>query len=980
MKIPYMPPEFQIPEDQHFHTPATGGVDRATPKSQVNPGTLADCLNYEAGLESGYQPLSGLLNYTGRGYTVPKTFLKATVDGSVTYNSKTVADYEPGGIYFIGSYDNVLERTTITAKVRFLYTEEVSGDDIAYFDVVEGNMYAFQSWAGKLQLIQDSTVGGPGAIGEVGASSDGIVLDNDRTEVSVDFDDYDTLHTAIATELATGNTSPTGAGISGLFFFNEDLYAVDGDSGELYTTTGEFELSAAPTWSQVDLGYEVRFDAGEIEPVTFYSREFLEDSLEDQDDVEDIPGNSASSVSTSGAPGTGAGPATDGGGWLEPENANDFTTAGSFAAAYRRFLVTGTKETKILRLKGFNEALSELITSNTASPVGIEVEVKYGFDVDSGVSGTGKMLEAYLTGLGTSNNEANTTSRTANGTLHTVTLGGSTDTWGTTEFSKYKLLEDSFGVDLKFDMTCSSGASSSAPWMVALVEHVKVTVYFENATATIYFWNGASDVSTATLVNVSLTENSFVQGNAEGYMTLYSPSSAGSIVDGLEIRTAASGAGNLIGVTDGAASENTLPTLQEMVDANALMVTKEINFFIDESKEAIYGTTAASPAFHFNGTHFWFIRTPVTAGKDKPRYLVENQNSLVLSFDSGSILVSPPGKPNVFSGVLGATEFGFSERITGLNKLNGTALGIWCAESVHALVGTSVNNYTPQIISANSGALDYTIADMGQPIYTDFRGISNIQASQTYGDFSWGRLTYLIGSYIQNKIQDKTEALSASTDVVCAIPVRNKNQYRLYFRDGYIVTMTMSGADGSQPQMTFQNYGGDSQNTTYVPTAHASMITSKGKEVVAIGTGSGNIYIVDAGNPGIYTSGGVTTYPYRLTFNPFFAGAPFLNINYSEVMIHLKSAGFETFTTKAGVNFLEPDANEDSETITLGSSSNTVNLDLPFNRVSTHLANITDGFTLEITGTANGRPSHIIQALTYKGVPLSDENNSSKTY
>jgi len=162
--------------------------------------------------------------------------------------------------------------------------------------------------------------------------------------------------------------------------------------------------------------------------------------------------------------------------------------------------------------------------------------------------------------------------------------------------------------------------------------------------------------------------------------------------------------------------------------------------------------------------------------------------------------------------------------------------------------------------------------------------------------------------------------------------------------------------------------------------AFATNVTSNGLERLVVGTEDGEIFLLDQGNPGYAYQGQYIPWTYSLTMNPFFADAPFLNIKYNEVMVHMKTAGRENIEGFSGVNFLLPDENEMKDSISIGNDTTEINVDRIPSRVSTHLPNVTDGFSLSISGTTEGYPAHIIQALTYKITGLSDANRQPKTY
>lgn len=813
------------------------------------------------------------------------------------------------------------------------------------------------------------------------------LVPNTGEEYSGTFADYNTLYESIVEGLATGNTSPAGSSaVTGLFFFDDVLYASYdvGSNSRLYKTSTNQEITANPVWEAVDMGFSAQFENATRDFTTYYDRKFLEDSVSTPDPIADQLPSLIESTPVIGQVDSPSNPFPRNA-WFPLDNEMDGTENVPVSYTSSGLL---WNPTPVLNLKGF---INPEDVPEKVNIVGIKVDVRFRYEMSTATGGPNpnlraKMKLATLSGVGTTTNKAPATEVTGNNSVSTsfatTTIGGATDTWGATKLTRSNLISDDFGVNLQWDLYSGTLSSSSPPRKTVEVAWVKVTVYFENASETVYFWNGASDVASGDVVNVCITDGSYQSETADGYITLYNVTgSAGTDLASTEIRTAASGGGEVIGTGVGLLTANRLPSSAEMKANNSLMVTKEINFFIDPEKNALYGATGAGPAFHFNGLHFWFIRTPVPEGKDKPRYVIDNQLSLVLSYDSGSILISPPGQPSVFSGLLGATEFGFfGKPITGMLKIGGTALGIWTETSIEALVGTTVNNYTTQTIADNTGAINYTVVDAGQPLFADFRGISNVQAAQTYGDFSWGRVSYAISPLLQRKIQDKSNPFNVEEDIVCAIAVRNKGQYRLYFKNGEIITMTLFGPDGSAPMFTTQHFGTTANPTRFVPSAYAVNVSSTGKETIAIGTDSGGIYILDEGNPGIALSTGLESFNFNLTFNPFHAQAPYANLKIPEVMVHLKSAGFEELTAESGVNYLIPDQDEREDALIVGSSSKIVNWERPYERVSAHIPNITDGFIFKLQGTTGTKPYHTVKALTYKVLGLTDSNNSPKTY
>ncbi len=126
---------------------------------------------------------------------------------------------------------------------------------------------------------------------------------------------------------------------------------------------------------------------------------------------------------------------------------------------------------------------------------------------------------------------------------------------------------------------------------------------------------------------------------------------------------------------------------------------------------------------------------------------------------------------------------------------------------------------------------------MGKPVYTDNFGISTIDVTDTFGGFVTGRLSFKIARWLLPRIQARPGF--EDRRLVMAIPVRNKNQYRLYFNDGYVVTMTLT--TDPDPAFTFQRLASDTLNfyqyskygytpTIYRPSAWSSIVFEDGRE------------------------------------------------------------------------------------------------------------------------------------------------------
>lgn len=963
-----------FPKPLAVTVPTIGGLDQLTPKTEVNPGTLQDCMNYEVARESGYKLASGIMKFGGKSFRSFEEHLVATVDSKTNNPAFFI-----GGVY---SAEDTGTGNTFKFKVFKLTATEfrfqvIGGSSREVLEATEIEVYP--------AVADDTTYMTISGIAPVTHSS---------------VTDYISTYEDVNGNLSATSFKPPGNGpINVLFELNQKIFAArDLESGlgsQLYTTTDLAELDQSVSWEEVDMGHSLPFKNGRTRPFTLSDARFIELGEPDSVNVLDRTGTSIKSVPYTGADDLTGQTVTiqeNQIAWQTPENALDDAGGTNNNTSTRGFVALGAQSvpdvfrcTQALRITGFDIGAGQPQASEIT---GVEVDVRYehlhteqqpAFDSEK----QAVMLSARLLNVGASNNLADQTVITADSVnfgLRTVTLGGNTNTWGATDLTRERVFSNNFGIELVFAHAKGPNLSSLFYGAFTKVFWVRVSVYLEDGTEQVYFWDGSQDIGDAKVAEIVQNEGSFFSDNAAGVLTLYevsSDSDMGDLTADLEIRSGANGTGILLAETSAGATQNLLPTSAEMEANQALAETIKANYFIDPAREAIYGVTGAGPAFSFNGTYFHFIRAPIPESKDKPRHIAEHESHLALGYDSGSVLISVVGDPTNFSGLEGAAEFGFGDVITDLLPLVGSALGVMCKQSSHALVGNTIDNFTTQNISKTSGAIEYTSTIIGQPIYADFRGIGSIQATQQYGDFNSGRISQAISDLIQGRLQETCGICSARLRPVGALATRNKNQYRLFFNDGLIVSMTLFGQGDMAPMFTLQNYGWDSDtpnrlNADYVPTAFLSTVLKNGIEVNMIGTKDGDIWILDQGT-GILDGTGIEEYDAFITFNPFNGGEAHSNLKYNEILIHGKSSGKQELICSSGVNYLVPEPDTTKDTISMGHDGFGFNLPQIPQRRSTHLPNVTAGFSLRIDSVANGNLPHNIQALTFRPTPLGDQ-------
>lgn len=296
---------------------------------------------------------------------------------------------------------------------------------------------------------------------------------------------------------------------------------------------------------------------------------------------------------------------------------------------------------------------------------------------------------------------------------------------------------------------------------------------------------------------------------------------------------------NRVGIVEDTMSYNGLDTYSALKTNESRYEIVSANFYADENWEGIYGVSGAGRAFYYDGRYFSRIYAigldaEDSETKDKPRHVCNYRYHLALGYRSGSVLFSKVGEPEVFDGLEGAGEVGIGDRITGIVPLPGQYLAVFCESSIWGITGKLVEEFSLENIVPNSGAIEYTIVQLGdKPIYCDNQGITTLEQSDKYGNFLGNRLSHKVSPWLLPRLRKSTKMLS--NQVVAAYPVRKKNQYRVWFQDGMQLVMTMIGPE-EEAQFTFTRFMfPHPQNLTtvvdhVVPLALSSNVDSKGEE------------------------------------------------------------------------------------------------------------------------------------------------------
>lgn len=238
--------------------------------------------------------------------------------------------------------------------------------------------------------------------------------------------------------------------------------------------------------------------------------------------------------------------------------------------------------------------------------------------------------------------------------------------------------------------------------------------------------------------------------------------------------------------------------------------------------------------------------------RDKPFNLADHKDHMWLAYPLGQLQTSNLGDPMVYTS--SAAVFGLGDEITGLTSMKGQALGAFCRNKIEVITGSSVSDWVKQTYSFSAGAVSGTVEERsGNAVFLDDRGLTSLQAVEAFGDFQDADFSRNVKPYLT----------SARIELAVAGRIdRTKNQYRLYFSDGDVLTFTFRSPD---PIVRPDSVVSSKQEYSHAPTCVFAGDMSDG-EGLFFGTSDGYVMREDKGTS---FDGASIQAAIRLPFNHF---------------------------------------------------------------------------------------------------------------
>ena len=313
----------------------------------------------------------------------------------------------------------------------------------------------------------------------------------------------------------------------------------------------------------------------------------------------------------------------------------------------------------------------------------------------------------------------------------------------------------------------------------------------------------------------------------------------------------------------------------EIVPEGARFSFVEHNFFGATEQRKLYGVSGTGQAFQFDGTTWSFISTEqADINDDKPTLITVHANRLALAIGS-SLFLSKAGTPDVYDVVQGATEVACGDDITNILPAKGSdasdAMMIITKSRTYMLYGTADANYKLIPLKYETGGVAHTAQALSQPIFLSDFGITSLVSTDAYGGFRDADLAKQMKPWLDSRRRKAT----------ASVIVRNKNQYRIFFDDGYALYLTMQGnkVKGMGPV-----YIGK------VITAVWTSIEDDGTELILLGAEDGGVYRMEQGHS---IDGDPILWHVRMAFN--YSGKPRIRKRYRRAVVDLVSDGYVEF-------------------------------------------------------------------------------------
>ena len=308
------------------------------------------------------------------------------------------------------------------------------------------------------------------------------------------------------------------------------------------------------------------------------------------------------------------------------------------------------------------------------------------------------------------------------------------------------------------------------------------------------------------------------------------------------------------------------------------------NFTSSATTTKMYGVDGVNPCLEFDGTNYIPIHTGMAI--DTPSHLMFHRFYLFLSF-KGSAQFSALTNPYAWTALLGAGELACGDEITGFLPQGGSSAGssmaVFTKTRTSILYGSSSANWNLVTSVYDIGYSAFTLQPVSNNTYgLTARGIQCLLTTLTYGDFDYASVAHQVTPFI----------VARRGMEIASTSLRTKDQYRLYYSDGYCLCLGLTGdkVNGIMPL----NYG------KAVRCIVTTTLTT-GEEVTYFGSDDGYVY---RDNIGTSLDGSAIESWVRMSFNH--SKSPQIRKRYRRAILEVKAEGYSRVNMSYDLGYATP--------------------------------------------------------------------------
>lgn len=232
------------------------------------------------------------------------------------------------------------------------------------------------------------------------------------------------------------------------------------------------------------------------------------------------------------------------------------------------------------------------------------------------------------------------------------------------------------------------------------------------------------------------------------------------------------------------------------------------NFKASAGTQLLIIVNGVNKAVRYDGTTCVQISTAMPT--DTPSSIeVLPSSVLCLGYNNGSIMTSKVGDPDDFTIGSGGAELGMSDEIVGIALQPDERVAVFCKNSIRMITGKTASTFAISVFNADIGAIRGSITNMGDSVFVSKSGLTRLSRSQNFGAFE------------MSAMDKKFRSLIKQNDILFSLPVRRKNQYRLFTNAGFVGVTTIGsdviGSFTGRYHVAMQcGYSGEINNEEYV--------------------------------------------------------------------------------------------------------------------------------------------------------------------